>query len=65
MQRLSFVSMVANRLTEGQIIDTMEMVKCYPFPPTISLPEVRSIILNSPNNFRQVIRIKEKKLIRG
>ena len=50
---------------EGQIIDTMEMVKCYPFPPTISLPEVRSNILNSPNNFRQVIRIKGKKLIRG
>ena len=31
-----------------------------PFPPTISLPEVSSIILNSPYNFRQVIRIKGK-----
>ena len=43
------------------------MVKCYPAQPspfptwsTISLPEVSSIILNSPYNFRQVIRIKEK-----
>ena len=55
-------SIEGNRLTEGQIIDTMGMVKCYPaqlspFPTwsTISLPEVSSIILNSPYNFRQVI----------
>ena len=43
MQKLSFVSMVAghmsehsiegNRLTEGQIIDTMDMIKCYPAQP--------------------------------
>ena len=39
-----------------------------PFPPTLSLPEVSSIVLKSPCNFitlstRQVIRIKEIKTI--
>ena len=52
-------SIEGNCLTEGQIIDTMDVLPC-PFPPTISLPEVNSIILNSPYNFSQVIRIKEK-----
>ena len=27
-------SIEGNRLTEGQIIDTMEMVKCYPTQPS-------------------------------